>query len=103
MNSTRRWLAVMGGGALVLYGLTRRSLKGAVFICWGGYLMYRGLTWQHALDKSEPAQFEAGLRGNFEQSHQGLPDRTIDIADIVDVAAWESFPASDPPAWTSVG
>jgi hypothetical protein len=103
MNGTRRWLAVMGGGVLVLYGLTRCSLKGAVFICCSGYLMYRGLTGQHALDKSEQAQLEVEPRGNFEQSHQGLPDGTIDIADIVDVAAWESFPASDPPAWTSVG
>jgi uncharacterized membrane protein len=103
MNNLRRWLAIMGGGALVLYGLTRRSLKGAAFICSGGYLVYRGLTGQHALDNDERVQLEAKPRGQSEQGHQGWPDCTIDTADIVDVAAWESFPASDPPAWASAG
>jgi uncharacterized membrane protein len=103
MSSTKRWLAVIGGGILVLYGLTRGSLKGVVFICWGGYLVYRGLTGQHPLDKGERAQLEAEFRDQFKQDHQRLPDHTINTADIVDVAAWESFPASDPPAWTSAG
>jgi uncharacterized membrane protein len=103
MNSIRRWLAVMGGGTLVLYGLTRPSLKGVAFICCGGYLVYRGWFGQRTLDNGEHTSLEVKPRGHFEQDHQGLPDRTIDPADIVDVAAWESFPASDSPAWTSVG
>jgi uncharacterized membrane protein len=39
-----RWLSVVGGAALVLHGLSRRSLGGLGLAVGGGYLAYRGLT-----------------------------------------------------------
>jgi hypothetical protein len=99
MNNIKSWLAVIGGGTLVLYGLTRRPLMGAAFVCSGGYLVYRGLTGSRPLAGRGLARLEAVPRNQFKPGPQGFPDCTIDTADIVDVTAWGSFPASDPPAW----
>lgn len=102
MNNIKYWLVVIGG-VLILYGLTQRSLRGATFIWSGGYLVYCGLIGQLPFNRKERARLEAGYRSRSEQISQRSPDRTIDPEDIVDVAAWASFPASDPPAWTPVG
>ncbi len=44
VNDTERWVSAVGGGALVLYGLTRRSLPGLALALAGGGLFYRGAT-----------------------------------------------------------
>ncbi len=44
VNDTERWLSVVGGSALALFGLTRRSLPGLALTAAGGALVYRGLT-----------------------------------------------------------
>lgn len=43
VGDVERWLSVIGGGILALYGL-RRSLGNLVLIAGGGALIYRGLT-----------------------------------------------------------
>ncbi|GET40797.1 SRPBCC family protein [Microseira wollei] len=40
------WASLIGGGALVLYGLSQRSLRGALMALAGGGLVYRGVTAQ---------------------------------------------------------
>jgi uncharacterized membrane protein len=39
-----RWLAVLGGVALIWFGLSRRSLGGLGLMASGGYLAYRNAT-----------------------------------------------------------
>jgi uncharacterized membrane protein len=44
VGDTERWLSVLGGGALALWGLTRGSLGGWAAAALGGTLAYRGVT-----------------------------------------------------------
>ncbi|MEG3977618.1 SRPBCC family protein [Microcoleus sp. herbarium8] len=42
-GETERWASLIGGGALVLFGLSQRSLRGALLAVAGGGLAARGL------------------------------------------------------------
>jgi uncharacterized membrane protein len=44
VSDTERWLSLLGGGALALLGLSRRSLPGLGLAAVGGSLLYRGAT-----------------------------------------------------------
>jgi len=44
VGQTERWASALAGGALALYGLTRRTWTGAVLALVGGTLIYRGST-----------------------------------------------------------
>jgi uncharacterized membrane protein len=44
VNEVERWASVIGGGALVLYGLTRGTLGGVTLALGGGGLLYRGIS-----------------------------------------------------------
>src|ERR1700750_3163078 len=44
VGQTERWASALAGGALALYGLTRRNWGGAVLALVGGTLIYRGST-----------------------------------------------------------
>ena len=44
VGQTERWASALTGGALALYGLTRRTWGGAVLALVGGTLIYRGST-----------------------------------------------------------
>lgn len=41
-GDTERWASLIGGGALVLFGLSQRSLRGALLAVAGGGLAARG-------------------------------------------------------------
>ncbi|MBX9585232.1 MAG: hypothetical protein K2X87_33415 [Gemmataceae bacterium] len=113
------WAAVGVGGALALAGLRRRSLFGVGLVLAGAVLAYRGLCRSggtpqpgrtHGLCGCDMAQwldrFGAGVTASIydgatqaakEERH---PAGTY-IEDIVEEASEDSFPASDPPAWTA--
>ncbi len=53
------WASLIGGGALVLYGLSQRSLRGALMALAGGGLVYRGVTAQkEATDMNQSIKVE---------------------------------------------
>jgi uncharacterized membrane protein len=44
MNESERWISMIGGGALLLLGLSKKSFGGAILAALGGGLIYRGKT-----------------------------------------------------------
>jgi uncharacterized membrane protein len=52
VSDAERWASLIGGGAMVLYGLSRGSLRGALTALAGGGLAYHGATGEKSLPET---------------------------------------------------
>lgn len=100
-NLFERWFSILLGSTLALYILKRCSLIDIGLVLASGFLLLRGVKGKGYVN--EKLGLNTSSRGlHLQSSHQIDHERpkVVKVDDDVLEASWESFPASDPPAWT---
>jgi hypothetical protein len=112
-QDTDRYVALIGGAAMTLFGLRRRSWAGWGLAALGAALMFRGAAgcWPcfedggqcNVLGRSVRRmlnKYGAGVNVGTSELPRTAPEVAPGELDSVHAASEDSFPASDPPAWT---